>query len=69
MAATTMVEAATKIKNPGSPLLKLSVQEIIDCDKYSNGCTSGFVHDAFRYIIRSEGINKESDYPPYSASK
>ena len=37
-------------------LLKLSEQELVDCDRGNGGCTKGFVHVAFNYVIVNEGL-------------
>lgn len=43
----------------------LSVQNIIDCSKIkgSDGCNGGFMIDAYKYVIKNKGINRDVDYP------
>ncbi|KAJ0984362.1 hypothetical protein J5N97_002718 [Dioscorea zingiberensis] len=42
-------------------LISLSEQEIVDC--YKGSCNTGFMEDAFNFIIRNGGINTDQDYP------
>ncbi|KAN0026394.1 hypothetical protein ACTFIV_007378 [Dictyostelium citrinum] len=46
-------------------LLNLSEQNLVDCATPfgPHGCKTGWMHDAFKYIISSGGVNKESQYP------
>ena len=44
-------------------LLSLSESQIVDCDKSDDGCGGGFMDDAFRYVIASDGIETEQEYP------
>ncbi|CAF2077694.1 hypothetical protein HID58_043694 [Brassica napus] len=45
-------------------LLSLSVQELIDCDRYFNyGCNGGFMNMAFKYIMEKGGIETDKYYP------
>lgn len=49
-------------------LEKLSVQELVDCDSGSSGCTEGYVTSAFRWVIGNKGLALESKYS-YKAVK
>nr|XP_021198070.2 procathepsin L-like isoform X1 [Helicoverpa armigera] len=49
-------------KKHGS-MLELSEQQILDCDRGSNGCRGGFMTSAFSSIIQMGGIESESSYP------
>ncbi|XP_050225512.1 macrodontain-1-like [Mercurialis annua] len=42
--------------------ISLSEQQVLDCAQ-SNGCRSGTMDGAFRYIIENQGITLESYYP------
>ncbi|KAN0033323.1 hypothetical protein ACTA71_002747 [Dictyostelium dimigraforme] len=46
-------------------LLDLSEQNLVDCATPfgPHGCKTGWMHDAFKYIISSGGVNKDSEYP------
>ncbi|KAM9973134.1 hypothetical protein ACTFIR_012509 [Dictyostelium discoideum] len=46
-------------------LLDLSEQNLVDCATPfgPKGCKTGWMHDAFKYIISSGGVNLESQYP------
>nr|XP_049691692.1 procathepsin L-like isoform X3 [Helicoverpa armigera] len=44
-------------------LVELSEQQILDCDRGSDGCEGGFMTSAFSSIIEMGGIETESSYP------
>lgn len=43
-------------------LYELGPQQVVSCDKGSNGCNGGDPATAFKYVA-SNGMEKESDYP------
>lgn len=45
----------------GGPLEHLSVQQLIDCDPYSNGCSGGNTDTALGYTM-NHGVEKDADY-------
>lgn len=47
--------------------VRLSIQELIDCDQKDTGCNGGWADWAMEYI-QQNGLTKESDYP-YKAVK
>jgi len=49
----------------GNPLISLSPQQIVDCDKGrgDEGCNGGDTPTAYEYVIAAGGMEKESDYP------
>jgi len=42
--------------------LKLSPQQIVDCDTNDDGCGGGDLPTAFQYVIGTGGLESESDY-------
>lgn len=50
---------AIKYKN----LLSLSEQELVDCDKFDEGCNGGLQENAYRALEDLGGLEIESDYP------
>jgi C1A family cysteine protease len=61
VSAVENVETMTHLA--GKPLEPLSVQEVLECDKYDNACYGGFPSKAFKYMIESGGISTEAAYP------
>jgi len=45
----------------------LSPEQIVDCDKTSQGCNGGWTEHAYNYVKSAGGLETESAYP-YSAS-
>lgn len=60
-AATEAIESDAFISGKYS-LLVLAPQQIVSCDKGSNGCNGGDPATAYKYIAKN-GMEKESDYP------
>merc|ERR1712111_56645 len=55
------IESQNKIVN--GDLLKLSEEEIVDCDQQSNGCGGGFMTWAFEAVQKLGGVELDKDYP------
>ncbi|XP_017972028.1 PREDICTED: vignain [Theobroma cacao] len=55
------VEGINKIKT--GELVSLSEQELVDCDKESQGCNGGLMEQAFEFIKQSDGLKTENNYP------
>lgn len=49
-------------------LIRLSEQELVDCDNFDYGCDGGNMDNAFRWVIKNGGIDTEADYPYTSAN-
>lgn len=49
-------------------LINLSAQELLDCNPASGSCNTGFVQNAFEWVIRNKGLASEYDYA-YTAKK
>ncbi|KRT81521.1 Peptidase [Oryctes borbonicus] len=58
---TGNVEGQYAIKH--QKLLEFSEQELVDCDKYDEGCGGGLMDNAYRAIEEIGGLELESDYP------
>jgi hypothetical protein len=59
-ATTQSMEAAFAIKNGKS--IKLSKQQLIDCETHSKGCKGGLLHTVMEYA-KEKGIELSNDYP------
>ncbi|XP_009629965.1 senescence-specific cysteine protease SAG39-like [Nicotiana tomentosiformis] len=60
--AVAATEGINKIKT--GKLISLSEQELVDCDTSSDmGCEGGLMDDAFKFIIKNNGLTTESNYP------
>jgi C1A family cysteine protease len=63
---TGALEGAFYIKN--KKLQSFSEQQLVDCDTYKNGgkdfgCNGGLMDNAFKWIVKNNGLCSESDYP------
>jgi len=45
------------------PLTVMSAQQITACDKGSSGCNGGWPGSAFDYLKKTQGLEKDADYP------
>jgi C1A family cysteine protease len=59
--ATEEVETAWIMA--GHSAVILAPQQIVDCDKTSDGCGGGETESAYKYIIKAGGLETEADYP------
>ncbi|XP_028769814.1 P34 probable thiol protease-like [Neltuma alba] len=64
-AAAAIIESAHAIAT--RELITLS-EQLIDCDSMSQGCSGGWPSNAFDWVMKNGGINREDDYP-YSAQQ
>ena len=60
-ATTGSVEGISFIKN--NKLLDLSEQMIVSCDTLDNGCGTGLMDNAYKWINSVGGLCSETDYP------
>lgn len=59
--AVGAIESQNKIVN--NELVRLSEEQLVDCDPLSSGCGGGYMWFAYDYIMKAGGLEKESDYP------
>ncbi|KAI9120087.1 hypothetical protein K1719_009056 [Acacia pycnantha] len=60
--AVAATEGITKLST--GKLISLSEQELVDCDTgVDQGCEGGLMDDAFKFIIKNNGITSEVNYP------
>lgn len=59
-ATAEAIEAAYYLKYNKS--IRLSKQQLVDCEINSNGCRGGMLHTAFDYV-KEKGIESDYDYP------
>nr|XP_004298238.2 PREDICTED: fruit bromelain-like [Fragaria vesca subsp. vesca] len=63
-AAVAGVEGIVQISRNNKNIPRLSVQQLVDCDrKYNNGCHGGLAIDAYDYILKNGGITSADNYP------
>lgn len=60
--ATTGVLEGQFFRKTGK-LISMSEQNLVDCDKISNGCNGGNKEMAYKYIQNNGGIDTEDSYP------
>lgn len=56
------------VASQGSPKVRLSVKQLIDCPTTNRGCLGGRIEFALQEIMKNGGVVKESDYAPYNYS-
>ncbi|EGG19234.1 cathepsin L [Cavenderia fasciculata] len=63
------MEGAHQIKS-GQLISSFSEQQLVDCSNRfgNNGCSGGYMDNAFRYIISSGGIVSNESYPYISST-
>ena len=61
------IEGLYKIQS--GKLIDFSVSQLIDCDKYNNGCDGGRIYRAIQWLSENGGLNTENDYPYISKKR
>jgi len=61
--ATEAIESAWIISGKGNDTLRLSPQQIVDCDEDDSGCEGGFPTTAYEYVISAGGLESKASYP------
>jgi C1A family cysteine protease len=59
--ATEQIESMWALA--GNALTQLSMQQIVSCDKYDDGCGGGNPYSAYKYVEQAGGIESYSAYP------
>jgi len=59
--ATEAIESAWFLA--GNPLVSLSQQQVVDCDKIDLGCEGGDTVTAYQYVINATGLENQANYP------
>jgi len=57
------VESMWILAGKATNALRLSEQQVVDCDNSDGGCDGGDPPTAYEYIIGAQGIEGEKDYP------
>ncbi|KAK3267866.1 hypothetical protein CYMTET_23601 [Cymbomonas tetramitiformis] len=52
----------------GNPLVSLSEEELVQCEKGDDGCDGGLQATALKWILKEGGLVSEKDYPYTSGS-
>jgi C1A family cysteine protease len=47
----------------GNTLTRLSMQQIVDCDRYDSGCNGGEPMTAYKYVMLAGGLEAYTSYP------
>ncbi|XP_038706247.1 zingipain-2-like [Tripterygium wilfordii] len=59
--AVAATEGIVQIKT--RELMSLSEQQVMDCNGVRNGCSGGWMTEAFNYIVQNEGVANDTIYP------
>ena len=51
------------IQKKQKAFLQLSIQDLVSCDKYDNGCNGGSLENPFKYYMTQKGITTDSCLP------
>ncbi|GKV53352.1 hypothetical protein SLEP1_g59885 [Rubroshorea leprosula] len=65
--AVAAVEAIIQIKTGN--LISLSEQQLVDCVDSNDGCSGGWMDNAFHYIVQNQGITSDANYPYKATDK
>ncbi|KAL0235557.1 hypothetical protein GEMRC1_002139 [Eukaryota sp. GEM-RC1] len=64
--AAEAVSSVAAVQQSG-PVYQLAPQEFVDCDRRSHGCSGGWPHQAFMYMIENNRKVAQESYYPYHA--
>ncbi|XP_028769812.1 ervatamin-B-like [Neltuma alba] len=59
--AFAAIESVNAIRT--GELVRLSEQELVDCDLTDHDCSGGLPVKAFKWVVQNGGLSKEDDYP------
>ena len=66
-AAVAQMESAYALQ-ARKPLIELSTQQVVSCDRKSDGCNGGMPYKAMDYVLDARGIQTEGRYPYLSGT-
>ncbi|XP_044263713.1 procathepsin L-like [Tribolium madens] len=67
--STGAIESQVKIAKGANTDISVSEQQLVDCDTAADGCSGGWMTDAFTYVEQTGGIDSEASYPYHGVNE